>query len=110
MKVLRWLGDYWYIPLILIGGVLATIVFFGRKKFDGATFTKRLGIELGAIEAKREARDVRLQLGAEQAKQHVLDKYAEKRKSLDEKTEARVKELEDDPEALAKALERLTRK
>jgi len=109
MRVLRWLGDFWYIPLIIIGGLTAVVFLFWTGRFDLKKFMKRLGIELGAIEAKREARDVRLQLGAEHAKQHVLDKYAEKRKSLDAKTEARVKELEDDPEALAKALERLTR-
>jgi len=65
--------------------------------------------ELAAIGAKREARDLKIQLGHEQAKQHVLDKYQDKRKNLDAKEEARMKELEDDPEKLALALERLTR-
>lgn len=109
MRALRWVADYWYIPVIVLLGVVAVVALFWTGKFDLKKFLDRLGIELASIEAKREARDIKLQLGAEQAKQHVLDKYAEKRKALDEKAEARVKELEDDPEQLAKTLERLTR-
>ena len=108
MKALRWAKDYWYVPLLIVVGVgLAGILFWKKKSVAGLLI--HLQTELSAIASQREARDVRLQLGAEQAKQHVLDKYAEKRKSLDAKSEARVKELEDDPEKLAKLLERLTR-
>jgi delta 1-pyrroline-5-carboxylate dehydrogenase len=108
MKALRWIADYWYIPLFIVGAIVG-VILLTRKGKSGAGLIQKVQTELSAIAAQREARDLKLQLGAEQAKQHVLDKYAEKRKQLDEKAEARVKELEDDPEQLAKVLERLTR-
>ena len=107
MKFIRWVRDYWYVPLIVIGGIFAIVWLRGRGK-DAASIVSRVTKEVAAIASKREARDMKIQLGHEQAKQHVMDKYREKRKGLDAKQEARVKELEDDPEALALALERLT--
>jgi len=108
MKVLRFLLDYWYVPLLALGAVIGAI-FVTRAKRGTALPVLTLKTELAAIEAKRDARAVRLHRGAEAAKQHVLTKYALKRKSLDERAEARVRALEDDPEQLAKTLERLTR-
>lgn len=106
MKILRWIADYWYVPLLLVGVVLGLLFFWKRGKVPPL---EGLTKELKAIEAKREARDIQLQLGAEQAKQHVAEKYAEKRKTLDDEAEAKAKELEHDPVALALYLERLTR-
>jgi Sec-independent protein translocase protein TatA len=100
------LADYWWIPLLVVGAILV-VVFFPKKK--GMSALQKIANELGAIDAKREAREVKLQLGAEQAKQHVTEKYAERRKQLDDQAEAKAKELEDDPVALAQYLERLTR-
>jgi hypothetical protein len=105
VKLLRWLGDYWYIPLIAIGAIFGIIWLRGRAPKG---VVDKVQAELGAIAAKREARDLQIQLGHEQAKKHVLEKYAEKRKALDAKQDERIKELEDDPAKLALALERLT--
>lgn len=102
MTVLRWLADYWYIPVLVVGAIILAVVF--RQKAAVQKITK----ELKAIDAKREARAIQLQLGAEQAKQHVTEKYAAKREALDAKAEAKAKELEDDPVALAKFLARVT--
>jgi hypothetical protein len=108
MKALYWMKDFWYIPVFILGaGVLLAFMMWRRESVS--KILERIKTEFSAIDARRETRDIRIQLGAEQAKQHVIDKYAEKRKNLDEKSEARVKALENDPEALAAALERLTR-
>jgi len=107
MKALRFIVDYWYVPFFIVGAVFLMIVLSRKGRRWSAI--QKIQKELSAIEAKREARDLKLQLGEEQARQHVLDKYAEQRKNLDAKSEARMKELEKDPERLAKVLERLTR-
>ena len=106
MILWKWVKDYWKIPILIVTGV-AAFMLFRKGKDTGALHGMQL--EMSAVAAQREARDLREQAGLEVAKKHVLDKYKEKRELLDEKQEARVKELEDDPEALAKALERLTR-
>lgn len=107
MSALRWLGDYWYVPFLIVIAIVGMVLL--NRKSRPFSAVQKITKELGAIEAKREARNVQLQLGAEQAKQHVKEKYAEKRKVLDTKEEAKAQELEDDPVALAKFLERLTR-
>ena len=112
MKLIRFIKDYWYIPLIAIGGIFVVIWLRGRGKATKGIIDK-VTTELAAISSQREARDVRLQLGHEQAKKHVQDKYAEKRKRLDAKAAQRASELEalfdDNPEQLAKELEKLLR-
>ena len=111
MRFINFIRDYWYIPLIalaaVIGAVFLTRTRPGWKK-SGKPF-QTLQTELAAIKAQRETREMKLELGAEQARQHVLDKYANKRESLDADAKARIAELENDPEKLAKTLERLTR-
>lgn len=111
MRVLRFIADYWYVPLIALAAIIGA-VFLNRTrpgwKKSGKSF-QTLETELAAIKAKREVRELKLQLGAEQAKQHVLDKYAAQRESLDREAEDRITKLENDPEQLAKVLERLTR-
>lgn len=107
MRIVRFILDFWYVPFFVVGSIFFMLVLSRKSRPWSAT--ERIGTELAAIRAQREARDLKIQLGAEQAKQHVLDKYAEKRKSLDAATAARVQELEDNPEKLAKTLERLTR-
>lgn len=109
LAVLRFLKDYWYVPFLAIGAIIGAIFLIRAKPATREVWAKVLGNELRAIKAKREVRDLRIQLGAEQAKQHVRDKYAEQRKQLSTEAEARVKSLEDNPEELAKVLERLTR-
>jgi hypothetical protein len=107
LKALRFIRDYWYIPFFMVGAFALMLLLSRRFKLSSAI--QKIDTELSAIRAQRDARAISLELGAEQAKQHVLDKYAEQRKSLDEQMAARVKSLEQDPEQLAKCLERLTR-
>ncbi len=107
MKVLRFVVDYWYIPLLALGAVLGWV--FVKRFTSGPSLPpiKQILDEVSAIGAQREAREIELQMGAEQAKQHVRDKYNEKLKRLDAEAKLKVKELEDDPAALAKYLDAL---
>lgn len=67
----------------------------------------RVHTEISAIDAKRETREVRRQSGVEEAKRHVREKYRVKLETLEANSDTRVKELEDNPEELAKLLDRM---
>lgn len=103
MSVLRWLKDYWYIPLLIVGAGLAMLWFRNKAPLD------RIKKEFEAIDSARETRAIAIELGAEQASQHVKDKYKAKRETLDAKDTAKATALENDPVALAKFLEKVTR-
>lgn len=104
MRVLRFVRDYWYVALLALGAVF---LWTFRRNSDPFGAVKA---EIEAVGAAQVAREAKINLGSEQAKQQVLAKYAEKRKVLDEQTEKRMQELEnDDVEVLARALERATR-
>lgn len=111
MKVLRWLADYWWIPALILVGVGLSL--FGRRMVEavfGSSFQEKLELELGAIDAKRETREVRLQQGHDAAVRHVREKYKAEFEALDAKEAARVKELEANPEKLAKAMAKAARR
>ena len=85
--MIQFLRDYWMIPLIFIGGVIAVLWYrAGRQPVKGVM--ERVQIELDAIASQREARDMQAQLGYDQARQHVLDKYHAKRQLLADDEEA----------------------
>lgn len=105
MRILKFLEDYWYIPLLVLGVVVGAIAF---RRFDLSIFKARLSSELEAIETKREVREIQLQLGTEQAKQHTREKYAAKWKTLDANARAQALELEHDPVKLSLFLGRIT--
>ena len=107
-KAMYWLLDHWYIPALFIGAIVAFFIF--KKKYgliDDPLM--RIAEELNIIDAGSEAREMQIQLGTEQAIQHVKDKYQAKAVALDAQQQATVKDLENDPVALARYLERLTR-
>lgn len=107
-KAMWWLADHWYLPVIVILAVLSWFLFRWRK--PGAKDAMRtVQDELDIIRSGAEAREMEIQLGTEQALAHVRDKYQAKTVALDATQQAKVKELEDDPVALAKYLERITR-
>lgn len=109
MKALRWLKDYWYIPLAILGALVG-LLFWLATRDKGAHPMEGVLKELDAIRAKREAREAVLALGEEKARAQVLEKYAAKRQDLDAAGAARIQELENgDLETLAAALERATR-
>jgi hypothetical protein len=106
-KAISWTLDHWYIPVLILAAVVGFFAF--RRWRPGEDPFKRVKEELGIIQAGTDARNMAIQLGAEQAKAHVKDKYQAKLAALDAQQQTQVKELEDDPVALARYLERLSR-
>lgn len=102
MRVLRWLKRYWYVPFFILLTILFWVIFKG-KKGTPVEQTKR---ELEAIDAGRQAEEMAARYGTEAAKANVKSKYREELAALDEKKAAKAKELEDDPQKLAKFLVR----
>lgn len=100
-RALRWVGDYYYIPLMVLALILGWVVF--RRRGTPLAQTKA---ELDAIEAGRRAREMEARLGTERAKAKLLEEYNEQVEALDERQAAKAKELADDPQALAKFLVR----
>jgi len=107
MKLLRCIADYWFVPLLVLGAVAAMCVL--SRKGAHWSATKYIDGELRAIDTKRHVRDMQIQHGADAAKRHVRFVYAEKLQALDSKAEVKVQQLENDPAALAKYLEKLSR-
>jgi len=93
---------YWYIPFFVLLTILFWVVFKG-KKGTPVEQTKR---ELEAIEAGRRAQEMEARYGTEVAKANLKTKYREELAALDEKKAAKAKELENDPQKLAKFLVR----
>ena len=106
MKALRWLRDYLALPLTVIGVILAWLLF---KRGAGESQVISVAQELKAIRAKREVRELQIQMGAAAAKKHVEVRYRDRIESLDYEAQAKVDQLSEDPEKLAQMLERLTR-
>lgn len=107
--MLRWLADYWYIPLLMVGALLALVFVLPTGGRRAGNLVKRVQKELDAIEAGRRAREVTAQEGTEAATKRIEERYQAQLAALEAEKRAKAKELEHDPVALAKFLERLTR-
>jgi len=105
-KAAHWLLDRWYLPVLVLGAIVAFIAL--RKRKTGVDPFQGVKSELDAIQAGTEARNMAVELGTEQALEHVRDKYQAKLQTLEAKQQAEVQTLENDPVALAKYLARLT--
>jgi hypothetical protein len=105
-KAMWWLWDHLWIVTVLLVAVLGWALFRWR---DGKGAMATVQDELDVIRAGSAAREMQIQLGTDQTVQHVKDKYQAKTVALDATQQARVRELEDDPVALARYLERITR-
>ena len=101
-KVLNWIRRYWMIPFLVLGSILAWIIFKGRRPTPIAQ-TKR---ELEAIDAGRRAGEMEARYGALVAVANVKHKYQEELDALDEKKRNKARELWNDPQKLAKFLVR----
>lgn len=107
MRILYWLKDYWYIPVFFIaaiGGLVLSYILFKRPD---TSILEKTNLEIKAIQAGAEARQIKAELGAEQAKAVVAGKYMQEMAALDTKQKAQAVELENDPVALAKYLVRV---
>lgn len=108
MKVIRWLLDYWYVPLLAVGAILAFLWFRPRGK-EAAGVVQKIQKELLAIRAGRDARAALIEQDQETVTKALQKKYEAQLEALDAQKKAEVAQLEQDPVALAKYLERLTR-
>jgi len=103
-KFWKWLQAHWYIPIFLIGVILGWMFF--RRSRDRGTPIAQTKTELRAIEAEAQAAKLIETVGAERAKALVKEQYQKELDALDAKQKAEAKELEDDPQKLAKFLVR----
>lgn len=106
--MITWLRIHWYIPLLLLLGIVALIVM----GLTGGHYTGLMDLvarELRVIGAGRDARDLVIQKGYEAATADIQKKYAESRTVLAATQKDEAAKLEDDPVALAQYLERVTR-
>ena len=108
LKVWHFLLDHWQLPALIVVIVVSWLLFRWRKP-DAKGVAQDVQAELDIIQAGAKAREMEIQLGTEQTVQNVKDKYAAKTVALDATQMLKVKELEDDPIALARYLERVTR-
>ena len=108
-KAWVWCQCYWFVPLAIAGVALLAILAIVTRRKDGpqvGTIIESAGKELEVIEAGAEVRRTKAELGHEQAKQLVEQKYAVQKAQLDADQAKEAKALEDDPIALAKYLVR----
>lgn len=111
IRAWRWVADYWWIPALVLVGVILAI--FGRRlsvAVFGSGFSDRLGLELEVIRARREVRAVQAKSSREAAIRFLQVKYAARFEELTAQERARAAALESDPEALAKLMVQLTRR
>jgi hypothetical protein len=109
-KLLTWFCDYWWIPALILVGV--GISFLGRRAavaVFGQSFPEKFDLELDAIAARRETREIEHRENHDQALRHVKAKYARQLAKLDGEEKRRARELEADPKKLAELMVRLGR-
>jgi hypothetical protein len=97
-----WLRDHgkW---LAFVGlAIIVTLIL--RPRTGKKQLLKAVELESKVIEAKAEARKAQIDLGAEKASQKIKEEHAKVLEQLEEKEQARVKELESNPEALIEAI------
>lgn len=108
---LLWLWDRKWILFLFAGGVIALVLraVLGGGGEDGPDPMEGMNTELKAIDAARDARQARIDLGEERALQQVKEKYADQKEQMDADATAKVAKYENDPVALARAMERASR-
>jgi len=102
MRVLYWLKDYWYLPLIAGVAIIGYLAFRGR---GGRWWDVKH--ELEVIEAGRQAREAKACLGAAQAAEQVREQHAEALALLDVDQAKEAERLKADPVALSRFLVRV---
>jgi len=107
IRVLHWIADYWYIPLLTIGALAVLILWIIHRRGDPPV--DLLNVELQAIKAGRDAREAKVELGAERAVAKVEADHKDAVGKLDADQRAQAEELRDDPVALARFLVRAGR-
>ena len=107
MKFIQFIKDYWYLPLFAAGVVAAWALWTYWSGGPVLPPLDKIYKEVSAIKAQRLTRETVIIQGTVEAKHQLRGKYAETIRRLDAEQNLKVKELEDDPVALAKFLDRL---
>jgi hypothetical protein len=102
-RIVFWIWDYWYLVALAVGLGIALLWVRGTSPADVA---RRVKLELDAIRAKGETRQVEAKLGAERAREHVEQTYHNEIIALDAEQHRKAMELQNDPVALAQFLVR----
>lgn len=109
MAIIRWLLNYWYVPLLFVIAVIGAIVLRRKPGVPVTTaIAERVSGEMRVIDAGAEVRRIQAEMGAEQARQYVLNKYEIVKLKLSAEQKEQATKLESDPIALAKFLVRVT--
>jgi len=103
MTALLLVRRYWYIPVLAIVAGLAWVFLRRRPPVEV------IQTELAVVRAGVAAQTAVAEHGAAQATTLIREKYAAKMEALDAQQRADVADLESDPVALARLLERLSR-
>lgn len=106
--MIRWLRDWGWVVCVAVGA-FGVVLFRRLRRQPGPRWRERVQTEVAVLRAAQDARLVEAELGAREALQHVRDKYAALRHRLVLDMDRRIQEVAHDPEALAKALERVSR-
>lgn len=101
-KALFWIKDHWYLPLFAAGLFLGW--WLTRKGSTKGPPLAEIQKELKAIDAGREAREMKARLGATQAAEEVRRQHAEAIQRLDTDQAKKAEQLREDPVALSKFL------
>ena len=108
-KALLAIKDYWYVPLLVLGVIIGYYTFRRWRGTEGDALLKPVLDTIRVIQAGGQARNEQIQNGVEAATASVKAKYQVQQLALQTEQANQVKELENDPIALAKYLERITR-
>jgi hypothetical protein len=107
-QALRWVCDYWYIPLVVAAALAAWFWLRPRGRLAEGVVS-RVQSELFAIRAAQKTREKILHHHRDAVIAEINAKYRTQIEGLDSRKRVKVQKLERDPVALAKYLERLTR-
>ena len=108
-RALFFLKDYWFIPVLILVAVVGYFTFRKWRGKAGENILQPVLDKLRVIQAGSQVRDMQIQMGVEKATAAVKDKYKLQTLALENEQAVKVKELENDPVALAKFLESITR-
>ena len=103
---MSWILEYWWILLGALAGVGIWIGIRRKRGKDPDEFAQK---EIEVADATAKAQKLEAELGAEKATAKIKEEYKEQREKLDEKETEQVELLAEDPVALARYLERISR-
>jgi hypothetical protein len=106
VKVLRWLAQHWYLPLVAIAAVLGSLVTLVLTDRRPESPRDRLDAELEAIKAGERAQTQAALTSVEDAVRRAEEEHADAIQAMDHRQFARAERLRGNPRALSRHLVR----